>query len=366
MAATDPIQLNGSITTAMFKGYLNTIPESSGLVYTSGRLWTFEDSGNSPWIYSIDTSNAAVIQTVIIDNFPNIDWEDIAADDDFIYIGDFGNNNGNRTDLRVLKIAKSDISNAPIVHVNAQSISFSYQDQEVFTPNTESNFDCESLISKGDSLYIFSKNHGDYYTRVYALPKNTGTYKVAPFASCNVGGMVTGADYDVTTNKIVLIGYEGHKLNSFLYTLDGFKGNNFFSGAREKITIGNNYDAWQTEGVCFANSDHIFISCESTSSITASLYSYDLTQTVITAVPIPVTSGLSCFPNPAKNYLEIRAEEEMKEVRLYNLQGQQVFQTRLNQSTYCIQLKELNLSAGLYMVEIHSSNRIMKQKVEIY
>jgi hypothetical protein len=265
----------------------------------------------------------------------------------------------------VLKIAKSDISNAPIVHVNAQTINFSYQDQVVFTPNTESNFDCESLISKGDSLYLFTKNHGDFYTRVYALPKNEGSYQVSPVATYNVGGMVTGADYDIATNKIVLIGYEGHKLNSFLFTLDGFKGNNFFTGNKEKITIGNNYTAWQTEGVCFANSEHIFISCESTSSITASLYSYDLSQLAITTAPESVIPKLKCFPNPAKNYLEIQNDEVMQEIILYNINGQRVCNMILNQSSYCLKFDEINLPTGLYLLEIHSSGIIVKQKVEI-
>lgn len=352
-------------TTTILKGYLNTIPESSGLIYTSGSLWTFEDSGNNPWIYSIDTSNAAIIQTVIVDNFPNTDWEDITADEDFIYIGDFGNNNGNRTDLKVLKIAKSDINDAPIVYINAQAISFNYLDQEVFTPNNETNFDCESLISKGDSLYLFTKNHADYYTRVYALPKNEGSYTIAPLTSYNVSGMVCGADYNVATNKVVLIGYEGHKLNPFLFILDGFQGNNFFAGNKEKTTIGNNYTKWQTEGVCFANSEHIFISCESTSDVTASLYSYELNQQGINGSPEITTNKVRCFPNPAISYLDIQSGEAIQEINLYNICGQLVYHTNLNQSAYCLALNGLNLTAGFYQLEIHSSGKILNTKIQI-
>ena len=36
----------------------------------------------------------------------NVDWEDITQDETHIYIADFGNNNGNRTDLKIYKILK--------------------------------------------------------------------------------------------------------------------------------------------------------------------------------------------------------------------------------------------------------------------
>ena len=86
------------------------LKESSGLCYTDGNLWTFGDSGNPNEIFKIDSSTGIILQTVQIDNFPNIDWEDITADSSFIYIGDFGNNNGNRTDLKIIRIKKTDLN----------------------------------------------------------------------------------------------------------------------------------------------------------------------------------------------------------------------------------------------------------------
>ncbi|MDQ6842742.1 MAG: hypothetical protein M3Z92_00115 [Bacteroidota bacterium] len=106
----------GTPVTVMFK---NTLPsvlhESSGLCYTDGNLWTFGDSGNLNAIYKIDTATGAVVQIVIIQNFSNTDWEDIAADSSYIYIGDFGNNDGNRKDLKIIRIKKTDL-NDPFPH----------------------------------------------------------------------------------------------------------------------------------------------------------------------------------------------------------------------------------------------------------
>jgi len=84
---------------------ISLLNESSGLCYTDGKLWSHDDSGNSAEIYSIDTSDGHLLQRIIVDNYPNTDWEEITADSLCLYVGDFGNNNGTRTDLKVLKIA---------------------------------------------------------------------------------------------------------------------------------------------------------------------------------------------------------------------------------------------------------------------
>jgi hypothetical protein len=94
-------------------GLKHTLPailkESSGLCYTNGKLWTFGDSGNPNEIFSIDSSTGAILQTVVVDNFPNTDWEDITADSSYIYMGDFGNNDGDRRHLKIMRISKQDI-----------------------------------------------------------------------------------------------------------------------------------------------------------------------------------------------------------------------------------------------------------------
>ena len=59
-------------------------------------------------LYELNVTNGNVSRTVTIQNAANVDWEDICTDDDYIYIGDFGNNSGNRTNLRIYKVLKSD------------------------------------------------------------------------------------------------------------------------------------------------------------------------------------------------------------------------------------------------------------------
>ena len=86
----------------------STVDESSGLLFLGGRLITHNDSGGEASLYEIDPPTGTVIRTVQIQGAANRDWEDIAMDDTYIYIGDFGNNSGTRRDLRIYRVGISD------------------------------------------------------------------------------------------------------------------------------------------------------------------------------------------------------------------------------------------------------------------
>lgn len=351
----------------LLKANLNALPENSGLVYSDGKLWTHEDAGNSAAIYAINPLNGKVIQTVFVDNFRNVDWEDIAADNDFLYIGDFGNNAGNRTNLKILKIAKSEIKDQETVHVKAESISFSYLDQKTFTPDNQTNFDCEALISEADSLYLFTKDHGDFKTRIYALPKDTGSYLIAPVAELNVAGKVTGADYDWVSNRIILIGYGGFKLNSFLYLLDGSQGNPVFATPQNRIVIGDNFTEWQTEGICFIDSSHLYLSCETTTDVMASLFSIDTAEFLLTgeSTKIKMPTGINCFPNPVGNYLEIISGEKIGSIIVRDFRGSVLLNRQINDYKCRLDTKFYKLKTGIVFIEIHADKLSVVKKILI-
>ena len=250
----------------------NTLRESSGLCYTDGNLWTFNHGGNSNEIYKIDSSTGAILQTVKIENFPNNDWEDITADSSFIYIGDFGNNNGNRDDLKIIRIRKTDLKvQASIIKVSGEAINFSYADQKDFSKSSRTDFDCQSVILIGHSLYIFTKDGIDFKTRCYKIPNQPGNYQVSPFSSFDTQGKVTAAAFNPVTKEIALLGYANKKLESFIWFLDGYHDDEFFGGKAVRITIGTEKD-WQTEGLDYISSTRLFMSCETSKAQVASLY----------------------------------------------------------------------------------------------
>ena len=259
-----------------FKSYLaNEISESSGIIFSDGKLWTHNDAGNSSAIFAVDTATGKIIQTVYIDNHQNIDWEDITSDEKYFYVCDCGNNKGSRTDLSVLKIKKSDVKKDSIVHINAETISFSYSEQKEFVESKTHNFDCESLVAINDTLYLFTKDRGDFQTRIYKLPKTPGKYSISSYSNFNVNGLITSAAFDQNKKELVLVGYQKGHANSFIWTFTDFKKDLFFSGNKKRIEIGNGNE-WQTEGICTDSKGNFFISCEKSKNLDASLYKFQI------------------------------------------------------------------------------------------
>ena len=72
------------------------LPEASGIAKSRrhpGIFWVHNDSGNPPVLFAIRRDGTIVREFRL--GVPNIDWEDIAADDQgHLYVGDIGNNGG--------------------------------------------------------------------------------------------------------------------------------------------------------------------------------------------------------------------------------------------------------------------------------
>ncbi len=193
------------------------VNETSGLIFFNNRLITHNDSGNNPELFEIDTITGSIVRIVSVSNATNVDWEDLAQDDEFLYVADIGNNNGTRTDLKVYRINKNDYENNTTV--TADIIEYSYADQSDFTshPN-ETNWDAEAIVVWDDNLLIFSKNWDNNEVDLYVIPKVPGTYTAVSESNYNVLGMVTGADR-ISDDIIVLTGYDG-MLNPFVVVMN--------------------------------------------------------------------------------------------------------------------------------------------------
>jgi hypothetical protein len=261
-----------------FSNLPSKVEETSGLIYLNGFVWTFNDSGGEPEIYKIDSKSGKIVQTVRITNGGNFDWEDITHDKNFIFVGDFGNNWGTRKDLKIYKIAIKDIGKKKKMEVKAGQINFSYTDQTSFEKNNRGhNFDCESVISYHDSLIVFSKNWGNGRTRMYKLPKVPGDYKISPVDNFKANGLVTGADYNIETGELVLIGYKDHV--PFLYLFSEFDGNNLQNGKVYRINMVMMKGS-QTEGITWHNNDNILISTEQRKEYDQKVYKIPLKEII--------------------------------------------------------------------------------------
>lgn len=343
-------------------GYLG---ESSGLVLANGSIWSHNDSGNPNHIFKVNPSSGKIEQKLIVTNQNNIDWEDITSDDNYLYIGDFGNNDGDRTDLRVLKIAKSQfiLSTAIEVNVTAEEIRFTYADQTNFNTQSNHNFDCEGFFSLGDSLYLFTKNRGNEKTKVYHLSKDNGTYSIFPKEEFNVNGLITGADIDSTSGTIALIGYSPDKYNSFIWYLYDYSNKAFFSGNKRRVEIGTTDTKWQTEGIALADSNRVFISNENSYIVATLFKSNRNTDLIPFGVESIENTQIKVFPNPTTRELHIQSEKIIESISIQSVEGKTIFTQAYNASEINIQLDSIQFPKGTYFVSIKSENELKIEKL---
>ena len=235
------------------------LQETSGLIVFRHKLWTINDSGSENIIYVLDSDSGKVIQRIRIINAENIDWEDIAQDDSCIYVADVGNNKGDRKDLAIYKILKSAISDSSYVEVQGKSISYSYSDQTDFTPADLANsYDCEALLTFGDSLFLFTKDWVTNTSSVYTLPKIPGNYITKKKTILQVNGLITGVDLFPSTKELVFCGY--YNFEPFLLHLSTIE-DLYKSPGFERQSFPDNFGV-QMEGIGFITEDTIFISSE--------------------------------------------------------------------------------------------------------
>ena len=248
------------------------VNEQSGMLWYNNLFWVNNNSDCEPKLYAYN--NAGQIETELeITNAKNIDWEALADDKDYIYIGDFGNNYGDRKNLRVLRLAKSEIEKKTKVEI--EEIGIEWTDQEDFSRRKQNHdFDCEAFLSYGDSLYYFTKNWANLKTRMYVSSKKAGHENLKPKAEFNVDMLVTGADISSDGKLLALVGYKNYL--SYLMLFSEFEGTDFFGGECLRIDM-SPLGGVQTEGVVFGENDSLYISTEET-KLPQSLYKLEWEQ----------------------------------------------------------------------------------------
>ncbi len=68
------------------------LEETSALVYFNNEFYTIAEGGNENSIFIIDNTTGCTARKIVVKNTINNDWEALTIGDDFLYIGDFGNN----------------------------------------------------------------------------------------------------------------------------------------------------------------------------------------------------------------------------------------------------------------------------------
>ncbi|WP_299799430.1 hypothetical protein [uncultured Maribacter sp.] len=248
VAAQENVQTVGELPNGVF--------ETSGLIYFNGSLITHNDSGNEAVLYELDTLTLLIQRRVNITNISNIDWEAISQDDDYIYIGDFGNNVGTRTDLAVHRILKEEYLSSNTV--TATTINFSYENQQAFENNGNSDWDAEAFFVIDDRIVVLTKQWQSLGSVAYEFSKFPGTYTANIVGNIEEVGLITDATYDAESNRLVVIGYTSI-LSPFVGVVDHLNFNAVFEGYLQQ-SLGLNFI--QAEGLTQTSSNNYFFSSE--------------------------------------------------------------------------------------------------------
>ena len=320
--------------------YLN---ENSGLICVSpNSFWTHNDGGNDPIIYNID-SNGNLLDSIYLNGITNIDFEDITTDTSGnYYIGDIGNNNHNRTNLRIYKIPNPDSISGN--NVTPEVINYSYQDQVTF-PDPNKNSDCEALFHHGNSLYLISKNWGTSgYSKLYQLPDSAGTFS-ATLLDSFPSGLITAADIH-TSGKLAIL-----SMNE-LYICDNYSANDFFGGTISTLS----FPLTQKEGISFKDANTVYITQEHHRLFPdPKLYELKLTG-YLGNIEIEKSPDLQAMPNPATEYLMVKVNDLQNQTnelsyQIIDTDGKIVKQNSFNyRPEFTVFLS--NIKPGYYIIKV--------------
>lgn len=360
---TDPQAINYSASAVVNDGsciYANaTLPytvltslqtpllnECSGILIYNNELWVHTDDSNLN-LYKIDSLTNTVFDSLKIDNTINQDWEDVAAGDSYIYVGDFGNNFGNRTNLHVLRIPSMSLDTAS--DGVPDTISFSYPDQVSFVSALNNNsFDCEAFFVYHDSLHLFTKDWITKWTKHYKIPAMPGIYIAELIDSLNTGGLITSADIQ-NDSLIVLLGYNLSGSTAFMWMLNDFKQGEFFSGNKRKFNLGSVIGTGQVEGIAFKEKNKGYITNETLLGVPPQLKTFDLNPYLTIPTAIENENGVrsNLFPGLVSDYLSFSLPDLSGKlhVLIYNSAGQIMFNGNSGSE---IKIYTGNLSDGKY------------------
>ena len=214
-------------------------------------FWALGDGGAPAKLYKYELRNldsftisqenqedtALLLDSTTFLNASNVDWEELSHSNSHIFIGDFGNNNGNRTNLRIYRFKRAKLGSK---NVSVDTLHISYSRQIDFSSQRFHPWDCEAMYWKNDSLVLLSKGLFNSKIYIYTIPDQPGHYSIEPSDSFQSTQLITGASIKLGggSNFPDLVGYNfnsSFKLNSVFGLLQKPFKNYWTSDPSEKL-----------------------------------------------------------------------------------------------------------------------------------
>jgi hypothetical protein len=191
-----------------------SIPEASGIVKSRrhpGIFWVHNDSGNAPLLFAVRGDGRIVRRFRLA--IPNLDWEDIAIDDQgHLYLGDIGNNTGL---LRVRTIYQLDEPDPSIPEGGDRDRPLPATRTVAYAPPPSNRFDAESLVLDRGTAIVMAKYLDGREAELFAVPFDpkpaagaTGPVPVRPIGKLpGFTEPATGADLSADGRRLAVCSY---------------------------------------------------------------------------------------------------------------------------------------------------------------
>jgi hypothetical protein len=349
-----------TITASVVASLPSALPECSGLDYSGTSYWTHNDGYGDNHIYKLNTT-CGITKTITVTGAVNYDWEDLAHDfnRNYLYIGDFGNNNCDRTNLHVYRINHP--KNISGTTVAADVINFSYPDQTQF-PSPWMNFDAEGFFQHNGLLYIFTKADGSAigYTKLYTIPDQPGTYVATLVDSFYTNDRITSADINSDASAVII------SSNTHIHIFTGWSGANIFSGTHRQISISGTWT--QKEAIAFRDINHVYMTDEDNGSGN-NLYALDLSAwiadmtTSIGNINSVSDHKVTAFPNPANDIVSFKtsgAEKTAASIQLFDIAGNKIREARMSEVSGLMSMDTADLPEGVYFYRAYEDSKAVQ------
>ena len=317
--------------------------ESSGLVTYDDQLIGINDSDSGPELIILDRESGEFLRKIVVTNAQNDDWESIAMDDTYLYIGDTGNNFGDRTNLGIYRVLLTDLA---ADNVTAEVMGYAYEDQVNFDYSVnETPYDCEAMIVDAEGIHLFTKGWNNGFTKHYKLNWTSGNVNATLVDSFEITGLVTGA----SINAEGILGFTGTDGAAFLWLFSDYLPGQFFSGNKRKIGLGF---LGQNESLHF-DKDQAILSSETTVLGAGKIFEVTYDDWFPSAVSNISITDISIYPNPfTESFILDWKEQRPGELSIIDSAGKlMAFSQQIN---YGKNLVTANLPSGIYVVIISS------------
>ncbi|MBK6445078.1 MAG: T9SS type A sorting domain-containing protein [Bacteroidetes bacterium] len=348
-----------AVNTTVMGDLPSQLVECSGVDFTGGAsFWTHNDGYGDNNLYKV-SNTGALSRTVNVIGAVNSDWEDLTHDYSrtYMFIGDFGNNACDRTNLHIYRTPyPSTVSGTT---VTAEAINFTYPDQHQF-PSPWMNFDVEGFVHHNSHLFLFTKADGDAigYTKMYMLPDVPGTYVATLVDSFYTNDRTTSADISPDGTTLILMS------NSHLHLFRNFQGSNFFDGQHTQVNISGNWT--QKEALSFWSNNEIYLTDEDNGDGNH-LYYIDLSPwipTVSTGISENINvENIVAAPNPSNASFSILLNSVQTggiQLRLFDLTGKMVREVSATEPVSSLRMETADLPGGVYFYKLVADRRELK------